>query len=124
MKCIYALPPKVAEAARRLAEDYTEACSALRADTIAKRDALQEFAESENTALLTLDDDDWAAAIENLSRQGGRGVVGELFWSPADALMLIGPSVDRHELDISAMALVGWLATQAEKQCSFVLLYV
>lgn len=120
MKCIYAIPPNDSEAAKTLAERYTQALTKLSDDVIVLGDELRAFAEMHGAAVLKLDDDDWASATEGLSLPGDRDLTGELFWSSADAQRF------QHALDGSAdrtarRTVSAWLDTQVGRDRSILL---
>jgi hypothetical protein len=120
MKCIYAIPADESEAAKKLAKRYTEALSKLSDGVIALGDDLRAFAEMHGAAVLKLDDDDWAGAIDGLSQPSDRELAGELFWSPADVQRL-QRALDEGAEQAARRTVSAWLGTQAGRGRSILL---
>ena len=119
MKCIYAIPPEDSEVAKRLAKRYAQALTKLSDDVIILGDDLRAFAEKQGTAVLKLEDDDWATAMSTLVI-GDRAIFDEIFW-PSDLIYaLFGDQTDGA---IGDRAIGLWFEGQSQRQRSFLLLW-
>ena len=119
MKCIYAIPPNASEAAKNLAMGYAEALSKLSEGVFMLGDNLRAFAETHSVAVLKQEDSDWGSACAGLSEHWA-GHLGKLFWSSEEAKQ-VGNACQRESVD-TAQILGAWLASQAARGRSFVLL--
>ena len=121
MKCIYAIPPNESGVAQKLVGQYTDSLVRLSEDVIALGDYLRDFAETHSPALLKVDNEDWETVTEDLAHLGIYRLVGELFWSPDDALAVLGGLINRAECTPQS-ALAHWLGSQGQRHRSFLLL--
>jgi len=121
MKCIYSIPPDETEVARKFAGRYADALSRLSEDVIVLSDDLRVFAETHSAAVLKVDDDEWDTATVDLVSSDKRRMVGELFWSPNDALAVFEELTRRSE-GAAQSAVVHWLGSQGQRHRSLLLL--
>lgn len=120
MKSLYAIPPDASEAAETLASLYSVALSTLAENVIALGDDLRSFAESHGAAVLKVDDDDWARAMEGLSEPHDRDLAGRLFWSTADAVH-VHQALEQGADHAARQTVSTWLRTQGTRQRSVLL---
>jgi len=122
MKCIYAIPSDASEVAREFSSQFAASLRNLSPDAPQLADKLEAFAETNASAVLKLDDDDWSMAQSTiLASLDDHALAGLLYWSLADAER-VRKVLDQSAVEGAQRSVASWLSLQTGRERSFVLL--